>query len=273
MNYHSDVLSNLILYSWTMLIQVIGRLKKLTNVLKIFKYLIIINSIFMTHYRIVAGTVGGPIGVVVFGARKMKNSTAFVYANSQLDMKDKEWKEKESIGMISKTGAVYIGRLHGSTVIGTSQEKCVISSISVDSDSISALEASKGSDDNGTNTESRDTVTNHIANDKIDNIGNHDSIDYTHMTDSNGTDDSSADRHHQNQNQNQNQFQYSGAVAAAVNSTGPDKLIQVIAVIATVGTSNRVAESSSSTISTSSSLPSPSPIPNALSSDEGEMMN
>ena len=224
-------------------------------------------------------TVGGQVGVVVFGAKRMKNGTAFVYANSQLDLRDKDWKEKDSVGMISKTGAVYIGRLHGNKILGNKQEKSSSSSISMDSDSSGAKEVPKGCFDKGnmmsslpdandtlsgrtaldfsnTNTMDGDSNSKSCVN-KSDNKStdndnrihsNYDSTSNSVLKASTLIDDGSAD----SKLRFRNDFQISGPVAAAIDSTGPNKLIHVTVVIAT-SAFDSVTPSSSICMTTSSS--------------------
>lgn len=69
------------------------------------------------------GAVEVGAGVVIFGAKKLKNGTALILTNSQSESKDKEWKEKDAIGRITKTGTSYIGRLHLNKGLEVIQER------------------------------------------------------------------------------------------------------------------------------------------------------
>ena len=223
------------------------------------------------------GNVEGPVGIVVFGAKRMKNGTAFVYADSQLDLKDKEWKEKDSVGMISKTGAVYIGRLHGNKV----SENSPRFSISIDSDSSGSRDVPKGYVDKGNIIppliDANDILSGTPALDFSNSITvESDSNNKTHVNKSHHKSTSKDNRIHSNYDSNGNSvlkastaindisgdsklrfrddFQFSGPVATAVDSTGPEKLIHVTVVIATSAVDGGTPSSSICMTASSSSI-------------------
>jgi hypothetical protein len=73
------------------------------------------------------GIAGG--GVIIFGAKKLKNGVAVITSSSQPESKDREWKDKEAVGKILKTGTTYVGRL--STL--KDHERSYLGSVSQDS--------------------------------------------------------------------------------------------------------------------------------------------
>ena len=54
---------------------------------------------------------GDVAGVMIFGAKKLKNGTTLIMSSSQPESKDREWKDRDSVGKITKTGTSYTGRL------------------------------------------------------------------------------------------------------------------------------------------------------------------
>ena len=68
-------------------------------------------------------------GVIIFGAKKLKNGVAIITSSSQPESKDREWKDKEAVGKIIKTGTTYVGRLSS----GKDQERSLMGSTSQDS--------------------------------------------------------------------------------------------------------------------------------------------
>ena len=68
-------------------------------------------------------------GVIIFGAKKLKNGAAVITSSSQPESKDREWREKETVGKIIKTGTTYVGRLS----TGKDQERSYLGSVSQDS--------------------------------------------------------------------------------------------------------------------------------------------
>lgn len=68
-----------------------------------------------------AGEVGA--GVMIFGAKKLKSGTTLIVSSSQPESKDREWKDKDAVGKITKTGTSYTGRLHVNKSATLTQEK------------------------------------------------------------------------------------------------------------------------------------------------------
>lgn len=56
---------------------------------------------------------GDVAGVMIFGAKKLKNGSTLIMSSSQPESKDREWKDRDSVGKITKTGTSYTGRLQG----------------------------------------------------------------------------------------------------------------------------------------------------------------
>ena len=77
----------------------------------------------------------GEVGVVVFGAKKMKYDSILIFGKNQLELKDKDWKEKDAIGKILKNGNTYLGKLNENYRSDLIQDKINYSTISEDSDS------------------------------------------------------------------------------------------------------------------------------------------
>ena len=52
--------------------------------------------------------------VMIFGAKKLKNGSALILTSSQAESKDREWKDKDAVGKITRsgTGYTYMGRLY-----------------------------------------------------------------------------------------------------------------------------------------------------------------
>ena len=68
-------------------------------------------------------------GVLIIGAKKLKNGAAVITSSSQLESKDREWREKETVEKMIKTGTTYVGRLS----TGKDQERSYLGSVSQDS--------------------------------------------------------------------------------------------------------------------------------------------
>ena len=51
---------------------------------------------------------------MIFGAKKLKNGSALIITSPQAESKDREWKDKDAVGKISRsgTGSTYMGRLY-----------------------------------------------------------------------------------------------------------------------------------------------------------------
>lgn len=58
------------------------------------------------------GSCGAP--VMIFGAKKLKNGSALIITSSQAESKDREWKDKDAVGKITRSGPgyTYMGRLY-----------------------------------------------------------------------------------------------------------------------------------------------------------------
>jgi hypothetical protein len=54
---------------------------------------------------------GDAAGVMIFGAKKLKNGTTLIMSSSQPESKDREWKDRDAVGKITKTGTSYTGRI------------------------------------------------------------------------------------------------------------------------------------------------------------------
>jgi hypothetical protein len=51
---------------------------------------------------------------MIFGAKKLKNGSALIITSPQAESKDREWKDKDAVGKITRsgTGYTYMGRLN-----------------------------------------------------------------------------------------------------------------------------------------------------------------